>query len=156
MTQSPFPPSVKKVGIFPLCFGFQGEKFLGTALRRLNEWGVNYVMPEPQTPEVRYMAATDQERARIFNSLLADESVDFLFALRGGFGAARTLPYIEWELLKKRNIPVAGFSDMTSFIAGAFSRGYRNCISGVMAESTFGVVNVTDEKVEQASSAMRA
>ena len=91
-----------------LCFGFQAKKFQDAMLQRLDAWGVPYVMPKPRLPEFRYMAAPDEERARIFNDLLADESIDFLFALRGGFGAARTLKYIDWDLLLKRNIRLTG------------------------------------------------
>ena len=151
----PFPKAIRKVGIFPLSFGFQGEKYIATFRERFAGWKVNYVMPEPATPEFRYMAATDEERARIFNSLLADESVDFLFALRGGFGAARTLPFIDWNMLLRRNIPVAGYSDMTAFIAAALSKGFKNGICGVMAESTFGTPNVSRRRLSQAVKAMR-
>ena len=112
-------------------------------------------MPEPQTAEFRYMAASDKERARIFNSLLGDRTVDFLLALRGGFGAARALPYIDWDLLLERNVPVAGYSDMTAFLAGALSKGFKNGISGVMAECTFGVANASKEQLEQSFASLR-
>ena len=150
----PFPESIRKVGIFPLSFGFQKQEYIDTLKQRFAELNIKYEMPEPQTPEIRYMAANDQERARIFNSLLADETVDFLFAMRGGFGAARALPYIDWDLLLKRNIPVAGYSDMSAFLAGALSKGFKNGISGIMAECTFGC-NATPEKIEQSYASMR-
>ena len=153
--KGPFPKNIRKVGIFPLCFGFQAKKFQDAMLERLDAWGVPYVMPKPRLPEFRYMAAPDEERARIFNDLLADESIDFLFALRGGFGAARTLKYIDWDLLLKRNIPVAGFSDMTAFLLAAYGKGFRNGICGVMAEATFGVVEPTPRHLAQAIRTMR-
>lgn len=149
-----FPSNIRKVGIFPLSLGNQGEQFLRIALNRLRAFGVDFIMPEPQCPEFRYMAATDQERARIFNSLLDNPEVDVLFALRGGFGAARALEYINWEKLFQRNIPVIGYSDMTAFLLAAYAKGYRNCISGAMAESTFGTPGLTDEEVEQCRMAL--
>ena len=152
--QNPFPESIRKVGIFPLCFGFQKQEYIDTLKQRFAELDVDYVMPEPRTPEFRYMAADDQERARIFNSLLADETVDFLFAMRGGFGAARALPYIDWDLLLKRNIPVAGYSDMSAFLASALSKGFKNGISGIMAECTFGC-KATEQQLEQSYVSMR-
>ncbi|MBQ7176598.1 MAG: LD-carboxypeptidase [Victivallales bacterium] len=151
---NPFPASIRKVGIFPLSFGFQKQEYIDTLKQKFAELNVNYEMPEPQTPELRYMAADDEERARIFNSLLADETVDFLFAMRGGFGAARALPYIDWDLLLKRNIPVAGYSDMSAFLAGALSKGFKNGISGIMAECTFGC-KASEQQIEQSYASMR-
>ncbi len=152
---SPFPQSIGKIGIFPLSFGRQEKLFYDNTLKRLEDWKVNYVMPEPVGGPLRYMAASDEERGGIFNSLLEDESIDFLLAMRGGFGAARALPYINWDLLLERNIPVAGFSDMTAFLIGALSRGYKNGICGVMAESTFGVKCSSKRKMTQAVNAAR-
>ena len=149
-----FPDHIRKIGLFPLSLGTQGEEYLPTALKRLSDWGVEYVCPEPQGPQLRYMAASDQERARIFNTLLANEEIDLLFAIRGGFGAARALPYIDWDLLLKRNIPVVGYSDMTAFLLAAWKKGFTNAISGVMAESSFGDPKSTAEKLEQGASAL--
>jgi len=150
-----FPESIKRVGLFPFSLGNQGEHFFSTALKRLDDWGVDYVCPEPRSPEYRYLAAPDEERARIFNTLLADESIGLLFAIRGGFGAARVLPLIDWELLLERNIPVVGFSDMSAFLLGAYGKGFKSGISGYMAESSFGDPRSTARQLAQGIKALR-
>jgi len=133
-----FPDNIRKVGLFPLSLGTQNPVYIPTVEKRLAAWKVDYVLSLPEGGEYRFLAGTDKARADSFNRLLADESIDLLFAIRGGVGAVRTLPYIDWELLLRRNIPVVGYSDMTAFLLGALKQGFRNGYSGKMAESSFG------------------
>ena len=148
-----FPENIRKVGLFPLSMGDQGKDYFRTALRRLDEMGVRYVVSLPEGGEYRFLAGTDRARAASFNRLLADDSVDLLFAIRGGVGAARTLEFIDWELLFKRNIPVVGFSDMTGFLLPAWGKGFQNGIVGKMAESTFGG-DLTQEEIDRCARAL--
>lgn len=55
-----------------------------------------------------------QSRADEFNSAISDENVVMILCSRGGFGCSDILPLINWELLKKRNIIVMGFSDISA------------------------------------------
>lgn len=142
-----FPDHIRKVGLFALSFGNQDQKYIDTALKRLDEMGVQYEISLPEGGEYRYLAGTDEARAASFNRLLADDSIDLLFAIRGGFGAARALPLINWKLLLKRNIPVVGYSDMGSFLLPAWKQGFKNAIQGKMAEATFGSPRLTPEEV---------
>ena len=142
-----FPESIRKIGLFPLSLGVQGPHFFETALRRIEAMGVNCKVSLPEGGEYRYLAGSDEARAESFNRLLADESIDLLFAIRGGFGAVRTLPFIDWDLLMKRNIPVVGFSDMTGFLLPAWKKGFKKAILGKMAEATFGD-NLSPEELD--------
>ena len=61
-----------------------------------------------------YLASSDTQRAEEFTKAYLDKEVDMIFSSRGGYGCARMLPYLDWDKLKQRNIPVAGYSDLTS------------------------------------------
>lgn len=143
-----FPENIRKVGLFALSFGNQGQKYFDTALKRLEEMGVQYELSLPEGGEYRYLAGNDKARAASFNKLLADDSIDLLFAIRGGFGAVRALPYIDWKLLLKRNIPVAGYSDVGSFLIPAWKKGFKKGIMGKMAEATFGSVRLSQAEID--------
>lgn len=149
-----FPENIRKVGLFPLSLGDQGKDYFATALKRLDDMGVNYVVSLPEGGEYRFFAGRDRERAASFNRLLADKSIDLLFAIRGGVGAVRTLDFIDWELLFKRNIPVVGYSDMTGFLLAAWGKGFKNGIAGRMAESSFGGA-LTPEEIACSAKALR-
>ena len=148
-----FPENNRKVGLFPLSLGDQGKNYFETALKRLDAMGVNYVVSLPEGGEYRFFAGRDEERAASFNRLLEDDSIDLLFAIRGGVGAVRTLEYIDWELLFRRDIPVVGYSDMTGFLLAAWGKGFKNGIAGRMAESSFGGA-LTPEELECSARAL--
>lgn len=150
-----FPENIRKVGLFVLSFGDQGQNYFNTALKRLDDWGIEYELSLPEGGEYRYLAGKDEARAASFNRLLEDDSIDLLFAIRGGFGAVRTLPYINWELLLKRNIPVAGYSDMGSFLIPAWKMGFQKAILGKMAEATFGSINLSQEQLDCCARVLR-
>ena len=151
-----FPENIRKVGLFALSFGDQGEPYFKTALNRLKEMGTAYELCLPEGGEYRYLAGSDRARAESFNRLLEDDSIDLLFAIRGGFGAVRTLPYINWELLRERNIPVVGYSDAGSFLLPAWKMGAKNAILGKMAEATFGSVKLSQSEINCCAQALKA
>ncbi len=61
-----------------------------------------------------HLAGTDQERADDLNAMFADPEVKFIICLRGGSGAARILPLINYETIKKNPKPLMGYSDITA------------------------------------------
>ncbi len=61
------------------------------------------------------LAGPDAERAHDLLEALTDPEVDWVLAARGGYGAMRVLPYIDWDLLAHRSAkPLVGFSDITA------------------------------------------
>lgn len=61
-----------------------------------------------------HLAGTDQERAADLNAMFADQEVKAIVCLRGGSGAARILPLIDYELVKNNPKPIMGYSDITA------------------------------------------
>jgi muramoyltetrapeptide carboxypeptidase len=70
-----------------------------------------------------YLAGTDKERAEDFNHALRDDSIDAIWCVRGGYGAARLLPHIDFDALRANPRPVIGFSDITALHAAI----HRKC-----------------------------
>lgn len=61
-----------------------------------------------------YLAAPLKERLQDLHACWRDKSIDLVFCVRGGFGAAHLLPKINWHLLRTRKIPFVGYSDITA------------------------------------------
>lgn len=61
-----------------------------------------------------YLAGKDVDRAADINALFADPEVQGICAVRGGWGAARTLPLLNFETIAKNPKALFGFSDITA------------------------------------------
>lgn len=61
-----------------------------------------------------YMAATDAQRAADINHAFADDSIDGIWCIRGGYGAHRILPLLDAETIRKNPKWFGGYSDITA------------------------------------------
>lgn len=61
-----------------------------------------------------HLAGTDEERAADLNGMFADKDVKAIICIRGGSGAARILPMINYESIKQNPKPILGYSDITA------------------------------------------
>jgi muramoyltetrapeptide carboxypeptidase len=61
-----------------------------------------------------HLAGTDEERANDLNAMFADREVKAIICLRGGSGAARILPLIDYQTIKNNPKPILGYSDITA------------------------------------------
>lgn len=81
-------------------------------------------------------AGTDIERATDINSMFADKTVDGIICLRGGYGAIRTLPYIDNQIIKNNPKFFCGFSDIT-ILLNYFAKLGLITFHGPLAKSNF-------------------
>jgi muramoyltetrapeptide carboxypeptidase len=68
-----------------------------------------------------YLAGTDQQRAADINAFFADPEVTALWAT-GGWGGARVLPYLDYDLIRANPKVVVGFSDATAVLLGIHAK----------------------------------
>lgn len=61
-----------------------------------------------------HLAGRDEDRAADFNAMFADPQVKAVICLRGGSGAARILPLIDYDLVRRNPKVVLGYSDITA------------------------------------------
>lgn len=61
-----------------------------------------------------YLAASDAQRLQELHSAFADPLIDAILCLRGGYGSARLLSQIDFELLRQHAKPFVGYSDITA------------------------------------------
>jgi len=61
-----------------------------------------------------YLAGTDSIRLKDLHTAFKDKHTKAVFAARGGYGAARLLPHIDYNLIKNNPKIFVGFSDVTA------------------------------------------
>ena len=61
-----------------------------------------------------YFAGTDAQRARDLTDAFADPDIRGVICIRGGYGAGRLLPMLDWEELARHPKPLFGYSDVTA------------------------------------------
>ncbi len=61
-----------------------------------------------------HLAGTDEERASDMNDMFSDPEIKMIICIRGGSGAARILPLINYDNIKENPKPFLGYSDITA------------------------------------------
>ena len=85
-----------------------------------------------------YLAGTDEERAGDLNAMFADRQVKAIFCVRGGWGCARILPHLNWDLIRANPKLLVGFSDITALHLALAARTDCPSIHGPVAASAWG------------------
>ena len=88
-----------------------------SGIKQLTESGFNVTNPE--FPKV---LPSPREKAEQIHAAFADPGVDMILALRGGYSAMKTLPFIDFELIRKHPKIIAGFSDLSALLNPIFER----------------------------------
>jgi muramoyltetrapeptide carboxypeptidase len=61
-----------------------------------------------------YVAGDPKRRAADLVAMFADDEVDVVQALQGGYGSAQTIPYIDFDVIAANPKPFVGYSDITA------------------------------------------
>ncbi|HKR25047.1 MAG TPA: LD-carboxypeptidase [Allosphingosinicella sp.] len=88
-----------------------------------------------------YLAGSDEERAAALNAMFADREVKAIFAVRGGWGSARILPHLDYDLIRANPKLLIGFSDITALHLALAARTDCPTIHGPNAASAWGALS---------------
>jgi muramoyltetrapeptide carboxypeptidase len=80
-------------------------------IMQLSQLGFNVINPE--FPEA---LPSPQEKADQIHSAFSDPDIDIILALRGGYSAMKSLPFIDFDLIKNHPKILAGFSDLCALL----------------------------------------
>ncbi len=61
-----------------------------------------------------YFAGTDRQRAEDLQGAFADPTIRGVVCIRGGYGAGRLLPLLDWDAIARCPKPLFGYSDVTA------------------------------------------
>ncbi len=77
-----------------------------------------------------YLAGTDADRATQVNEAFADDDIRAIVCARGGYGAMRMLPYLDFDLIHRHPKLFMGFSDITALLCALYQSGGLVCLHG--------------------------
>jgi muramoyltetrapeptide carboxypeptidase len=89
-----------------------------------------------------YLAGQDKDRAADLTAMFADKNVRAIFAVRGGWGSARLLPFVDWDVVRANPKFVLGFSDITALHMAIAAKGGAITLHGPNASSAWGKASV--------------
>ena len=89
-----------------------------------------------------YLAGQDKDRAADINTMFADKDVRAIFAVRGGWGCQRLLPFLDWEIIRANPKLLLGFSDITALHMAIAAKGGFATLHGPNAASAWGKSSV--------------
>ncbi len=151
--KNPFPPSVRRIAI-PAPAGVPDCGALERSLSLLASFGVETQLGAHvfASSEETYFASSRENRAADFNDFLHDSSIDLILCARGGYGSMQILPLIDWETLRRRNLPVVGFSDITALHLAMLKEGAGIPVAAQMAARLAAALEdaVTTDGMERA------
>src|SRR6266576_1502988 len=92
-------------------------------------------------PKVRkrlgFLAGSDRERAGDLMRLFADRRVNAILCVRGGYGAARLLPLLDYRAIRANPKIFVGYSDITALHCALLKKANLISFHGPMLNSDF-------------------
>lgn len=112
-----------------------GDHGLEKGLAVLHQLGYKTKLGASATAHWGYLAGTDELRARDMANMFADDDVDGIICLRGGYGATRLLPLLDYQTIAVHPKVFIGFSDITALHTVFLQRCHFMPIHGTMVMS---------------------
>jgi len=84
------------------------------AIDSIEKLGFNVIVGETCRARHGYLAGSDELRAHDVNEMFRNPQVDGVFCIRGGYGATKILPRLDFEMIKNNPKVFAGYSDVTA------------------------------------------
>lgn len=82
-----------------------------------------------------YLAGTPLQRAGELNAMFADDEVDGIMCMRGGYGAPQILPMLDYDLIAQNPKLFVGYSDITALHTAFGQQAGLATLHGPMATS---------------------
>jgi muramoyltetrapeptide carboxypeptidase len=110
---SPFDPALFEMGV-----------------RAIEDMGFNLSVDKVVNERLGYLAGSDHQRADHLMRMFDDPEIDGIICARGGYGAMRTLQFLDEDRIAANPKAFVGFSDITALLSFLFSRCRMVCFHG--------------------------
>ncbi|SJN19762.1 LD-carboxypeptidase [Psychrobacter sp. JB385] len=130
------------------------------ALDRVACAGFKISNPTITSRQYLRFAGTDAQRASDLQNIAtgAIAAPKLLLGVRGGYGAMRLLPMVDWStlgrIMKERGTILAGFSDVTAIQCALLAKGGMSSLAAPMLYSEFGKINTDQVTCQQFANAL--
>jgi len=118
------------------------QKQLDKSIKNFEDLGYNVKASKNILNKLGYLAGNDKDRVDDIHTMFQDKDVKAIVAVRGGYGCARLLPMLDYDLIKSNPKILIGYSDITSLLYGIYSKTGLVCFHGPVGTSTFNEYSV--------------
>ena len=94
--------------------------------------GFKLIVADSCREQYGYLSGTDYARAQGLNQMFADDRVDGIICMRGGYGVARMLDYVDFDVIRANPKALVGYSDITALHTAIHERVHMTTIHGPM------------------------
>ncbi|MCW3076358.1 MAG: peptidase LD-carboxypeptidase [Bacteroidetes bacterium] len=113
------PPSLKPgdtVAVTSPAGAIWDDKQVETFGGILKGFGFNVIYGQTLKEKYGYFAGTDELRAKELNDFFANKKIKGIFCMKGGWGCARILDKIGYNIIQRNPKVFVGFSDITALL----------------------------------------
>lgn len=108
------------------------------SIELLESLGYRVKLAPSVTDDYGFLAGSDEERAKDLNDFFRDDSIKAILCLRGGYGSARLLDKLDYDMIARHPKMLIGFSDITALHAAIGKKSGLVTIHGPMMSSFKG------------------
>jgi muramoyltetrapeptide carboxypeptidase len=119
------------------------EDELKESKENLEKLGYKVFYSERILSKSGYLAGDDNSRAEEVNSMFEDKKINGIICARGGYGCARILPLINYDIIKNNPKILVGYSDVTALLLGIYAKTGLVTFHGPFGISSFNDFSIT-------------
>jgi muramoyltetrapeptide carboxypeptidase len=134
------PPKLQKgdlVALMAPAGAIFNDDTVSKATAAVEAMGFRVKVGETAKTKTGYLAGDDEFRAKEFMSFINDKEVKAIIALRGGWGCARMLPFIDMTMIPDNPKIISGFSDITTLLLAFYAKLGLVTFHGPVGNSTW-------------------
>lgn len=92
------------------------------AIKNLEGLGFKLQLGKNLRAKNGYLAGTDEQRLEDLHWAFSNKEIDAVWCIRGGYGATRILPKVDFNLIKKNPKILIGYSDITALHVAIYQK----------------------------------
>lgn len=118
------PPRLKRGDTIGLVTpgSYLDDDGLEKAVKNIESLGLKVALGKNIRAYRGYLAGTDEERLRDLHAAFADRRLAGVWCARGGYGATRLLPSLDYNLIRQNPKVFIGYSDITALLQAVYLR----------------------------------
>jgi len=122
--------------VLPASAAFEADE-IQFAKEQMEAIGFKVVIGPHAFDKWGYFAGHDRDRAADINQMFADDAVSGIVCYTGGWGSPRVLPYLDYDLIRRKPKVLIGYSDITALLNAVHKKTGLITFHGPVGASTY-------------------
>ncbi|HEX3069028.1 MAG TPA: LD-carboxypeptidase [Thermoanaerobaculia bacterium] len=122
--------------VLPATAAFEADE-IQFAKEQMEAIGFKVVIGKHAFDKWGYFAGHDRDRADDINQMFADDNVNGVVCYTGGWGSPRVLPYLDYDLIRRKPKVLIGYSDITALLNAVHKKTGLITFHGPVGASTY-------------------